>query len=222
VTSSNGPTVVLTHVSGRGSGIPGTLTATVTYTWTKDDELKIHYHATTDKPTVVNLTNRSSQPGGSGQRHGSDQVLQIFADKFTPGVGPDPDRRVAVAGTPFDFRSRPPSARASTPATLTLGGGYDHNFVVNGAAGTCILIHVIVLQRPRDGRSDPADVQFHTGNFLDGKIGKGGRSAKRAGFCLERAFPDSPNKPKFPSTVLAPGSGITRRRCIGLELRNRK
>ena len=217
VTSSNGPTVVLTHVSPDGDqGFPGTLTATVTYTGTKDDELKIHYHATTDKPTVVNLTNHSYfNLAGAGNGAILDQVMQIFADKFTPvakGLIPTGELR-PVAGTPFDFlKPTPIGARIdSSDEQITLGGGYDHNFVVNGAAGTLRpAAHVIDPSsgRTMDVLTTEPGVQFYTGNFLDGKItGKGGKPyAKRAGFCLEtQHFPDSPNKPKFPSTVLRPG-----------------
>jgi aldose 1-epimerase len=217
VTSSNGPTVVLTHVSPDGDqGFPGTLTATVTYTWTNDDELKIHYHATTDKPTVVNLTNHSYfNLAGAGSGTILGQVMQIFADKFTPvakGLIPTGELK-PVAGTPFDFlKPTPIGARIeSSDEQITLGGGYDHNFVLNGSAGTLRpAAHVIDPSsgRTMDVLTTEPGVQFYTGNFLDGKItGKGGKVyAKRAGFCLEtQHFPDSPNKPKFPSTVLRPG-----------------
>ena len=135
-----------------------------------------------------------------------------------------------VDGTPFDFR-KPTAIGARIDAAddqIALGGGYDHNFVVNGMAGTLRpAAHVI---DPSSGRTmdvittEPG-VQFYTGNFLDGTItGKGGKRLREArGFCLEtQHYPDSPNKPKFPSTVLRPGSGTTRRRSTGLELRNRK
>jgi aldose 1-epimerase len=217
VTSSNGPTVVLTHVSPDGDqGFPGTLTATVSYTWTNDDELKIHYHATTDKPTVVNLTNHSYfNLAGAGSGTILGQVMQIFADKFTPvakGLIPTGELK-PVAGTPFDFlKPTPIGARIeSSDEQITLGGGYDHNFVLNGSAGTLRpAAHVIDPSsgRTMDVLTTEPGVQFYTGNFLDGKIaGKGGKVyEKRAGFCLEtQHFPDSPNKPKFPSTVLRPG-----------------
>jgi aldose 1-epimerase len=217
VTSSNGPTIVLTHVSPDGDmGFPGTLTATVTYTWTNDDELKIHYHATTDKPTVVNLTNHSYfNLAGAGNGTILDQQMQIFADKFTPvakGLIPTGELK-PVAGTPFDFL-KPTAIGARIDADdeqIKLGGGYDHNFVVNGTAGTLRpAAHVVDPSsgRTMDVSTTEPGIQFYTGNFLDGKItGKGGKAyAKRAGFCLEtQHFPDSPNKPKFPSTVLRPG-----------------
>ena len=216
VTSTGGITVVLTHISPDGDeGFPGTLTATVTYTWTNDDELKIHYHATTDKPTVVNLTNHSYfNLAGAGNGSILDQQMQIFADKFTPvakGLIPTGELR-PVADTPFDFLKGTAigSRIDADDEQLKLGGGYDHNFVVNGAAGTLRpAAHVV---DPASGRtldlstSEPG-VQFYTGNFLDGSIkGKDGKTySKRAGFCLEtQHFPDSPNKPKFPSTVLRP------------------
>jgi aldose 1-epimerase len=217
VTSTSGPTIVLTHVSPDGDeGFPGTLTATVTYTWTNDDELKIHYHATTDKPTVLNLTNHSYfNLAGAGNGDILGEQMQIFADRTTPvakGLIPTGELR-PVAGTPFDF-SKPTAIGARIDANdeqLKLAGGYDHNFVVNGQAGT--LRPAAHVMDPTSGRTldvsttEPG-VQFYTGNFLDGSItGKGGKSyGRRAGFCLEtQHFPDSPNQPKFPSTVLRPG-----------------
>lgn len=214
--SSAGLSLVLSHVSPDGDeGFPGTLTTTVTYTWTNADELKIHYHATTDKPTVVNLTNHSYfNLAGAGNGAILDERLQVMADRFTPvakGLIPTGVLQ-PVAGTPFDFRE-PTAIGARIDADdpqITLGGGYDHNFVVNGQAGTLRpAAHVV---DPSSGRTldllttEPG-VQFYTGNFLDGSIkGKGGKSyPKRAAFCLEtQHFPDSPNKPAFPSTLLRP------------------
>jgi aldose 1-epimerase len=217
VTSTGGPTIVLTHVSPDGDeGFPGTLTATVTYTWTNDDELKIHYHATTDKPTVVNLTNHSYfNLAGAGSGTILDAQMQIFADKFTPvvkGLIPTGELR-PVTGTPFDFL-KPTAIGARIDADeeqIKLGGGYDHNFVLNGPAGTMRpAAHVVETTSGRtlDVSTTEPGVQFYTGNFLDGTIkGKDGKVyVRRAAFCLEtQHFPDSPNRPNFPSTVLRPG-----------------
>ena len=215
--ATNGSSLVLTHISPDGDeGFPGTLTSTVTYTWTNDDELKIHYHAVTDKPTVVNLTNHSYfNLAGQGNGTILDHQLQLSADKFTPvakGLITTGELK-PVEGTPFDFR-QPTAIGAridSTDPQIVLGGGYDHNLVVNGQAGT--LRAVAHVTEPTSGRtldvlSTEPGVQFYTGNFLDGSVvGKGGKAyARRAAFCLEtQHYPDSPNKPAFPSTVVRPG-----------------
>ena len=213
--ASGGQSLALTHVSPDGDeGFPGTLTTTVTYTWTDADELRIHYHATTDKPTVVNLTNHSYF-NLAGQGTILDHQLQLFADRFTPvvkGLIPTGELR-PVASTPFDFR-QPTAIGARIDADdeqIKLGGGYDHNVVVNGQPGTLRpAAHILdpASGRTLDVMTTEPGVQFYTGNFLDGTIkGKGGTTyAKRAAFCLEtQHFPDSPNKPTFPSTVLRPG-----------------
>jgi aldose 1-epimerase len=217
VSSPDGPSIALTHVSPDGDeGFPGTLTATVTYTWTDKNMLRIHYHATTDKPTVINLTNHSYfNLAGEGNGTILDEQLQIVADRFTPvdkTLIPTGELK-AVAGTPFDFL-KPTAIGArigADDAQIQAGGGYDHNFVLNGKAGT--LHPAAYVYAPASGRTlevattEPG-VQFYTGNFLDGTIhGKGGKVyPKRAALCLEtQHFPDSPNKPTFPSVVLRPG-----------------
>ena len=217
VPSQAGPALELTHVSPDGDeGFPGTLTATVVYTWTDDNGLRIDYTATTDKPTVVNLTNHSYFNLSAGAADTIvDHRIQILADRFTPvdkGLIPTGQLR-PVDGTPFDFRKarRIGEAIDADDEQIRFGGGYDHNFVLGDPA---------TALRPAARVSDPASgrtlvvtttepgVQFYTGNFLDGTLtGRGGRKyVKRAGFCLEtQHFPDSPNKPSFPSVVLRPG-----------------
>jgi len=217
IKAKDGSALELTLTSPDGEeGFPGTLVTRVTYTLTEQSELRIDYEATTDKPTVLNLTNHSyfnlAGPGG-GDVLG--HVLRLDADRFTPvgkGLIPTGELR-SVAGTPFDFRVPTPlGARidAKDPQ-LELGGGYDHNFVLNGPAGTLRLAARVV--EPRSGRvlevltTEPG-VQLYTGNFLDGSPGKDGQSyGRRTGFCLEtQHFPDSPNQPSFPTTTLRPGA----------------
>ena len=208
--------LILTHTSPDGDeAYPGTLACEVAYSWTNDSELRIDYTATTDKPTVVNLTNHSyfnlaGHDGGPILNH----VLTLEADSFTPTDAtaiPTGELR-PVAGTPFDFRSpQPIGARIDADDQQTKWGfGYDHNFVVNGSAGR--LRACATLTDPASGRvmtvhtTEPG-VQLYTANFMDNLKGKAGAVyPKRGGLCLEtQHFPDSPNKPDFPSTVLRPG-----------------
>lgn len=211
--------VELSYLSKDGEeGYPGNLSVTVTYTLTENSELKIDYDATTDRTTVVNLTNHSyfDLRGQEGQGDISGHRIMIAADRFTPvdsGLIPTGELR-AVEGTPFDFR-QPRAIGEKINADdeqIRIGKGYDHNFVLNAGGGTLALAARVT--EPETGRvmevytTEPG-VQFYTGNFLDGSItGKGGkRYAHRSGFCLEtQHFPDSPNKPSFPSVVLKPGN----------------
>src|SRR5271155_3287688 len=208
--------VELTYVSKDGDqGFPGTLTTVVRYTLS-GGALRIEYSATTDKDTVLNLTNHSyfnlaGQGNGDVLRH----VLKIDASRMTPvdaALIPTGELK-AVEGTPFDFRT--PHAigeriDANDPQ-LSLGHGYDHNFVLDHAPGH--LAEAAEVYEPTTGRilrvttTEPG-VQLYTGNFLDGSItGKDGRVYKRRyAVCLEtQLFPDSPNHPSFPSTELKPG-----------------
>jgi aldose 1-epimerase len=216
--TKDGQSLELTHLSKDGEeGFPGNLKITVTYTLSDNNELKIDYSATTDKTTVVNLTNHSYfnlAGAGSGDILGHQLVIE--ADKFTPvdsGLIPTGELR-DVAGTPFDFRKATAiGARIEqNDEQLKLGGGYDHNFVLRRKASDAISLAARAVE-PTSGRvlevwtTEPG-VQFYTGNFLDGKaVGKGGASyAKRSAFCLEtQHYPDSPNQAKFPSVVLKPG-----------------
>ena len=206
--------VEMTLVSKDGDqGYPGTLTAHVRYT-VHHGTLRIDYSATTDKDTVVNLTNHSYfNLSGAGSILGEEVVLN--ADKYTPvDSGLIPTGVLApVEGTPFDFRkSTAIGARIDQPdEQLKLGGGYDHNWVLNGANG--MMKTAAKVHDPKTGRvltvmtTEPG-VQFYTGNSIGGPLhGKDGAVyVKNSGFCLEtQHFPDSPNHPAFPTTELKPG-----------------
>jgi len=213
--------VVLTHTSPDGDqGYPGTVKVQVTYTVTTRNELRVDYRATTDKATPINLTQHTYfNLAGDGRRDVLDHVLTINADRFTP-VDPTliPTGELAPAEeTPFDFRKPVPiGARIDADdEQLRRGRGYDHNFVLNATAGA--LVHAAHVSEPTTGRTldvytDQPGMQFYSGNFLDGSaVGKDGHVYKqRFGFCLEtQHFPDSPNQPAFPSTILRPGDEFT-------------
>lgn len=196
-------------------GFPGTVTARVRYTL-EGDTVSIEYHATTDKPTIINLTNHAYfNLAGEGNGTVLDHEVTIKADRYTPvDATLIPTGELApAAGTPFDF-TQPHAIGARIDAgdeQLKLALGYDHNYVLRGASGT--LRRAARVGCARSGRmlevqtTEPG-VQFYSGNHLDGSFtGKSGVPyTKRTGFCLEtQHFPDSPNHPEFPSTVLRPG-----------------
>lgn len=212
-----GPGLLLTHTSPDGDeGYPGRITAHVRYTLTAGNELIVEYHATTDAPTVINMTQHSyfNLAGGKATDILGHE-LTINADRFTP-VNDTliPTGELApVDGTPFDFRAPTTiGARiASTDVQMTRGRGYDHNYVLNRTGDGLQLAATVyepVTGRTMEIRTTEPGIQLYTGNFLDGSFtGKGGRSyPHRSGFCLEtQRYPDSPNQPSFPSIVLRKG-----------------
>lgn len=215
VTSPEGPGLKLTYMSKDGEeGYPGNLSVTVVYTLTEDNALKVEYTATTDQDTVVNLT-QHSYFNLAGKDSILNHVVMVPADKFTPvdaTLIPTGELR-PVDGTPFDFRT--PTAIGARiqqdDEQLKFGGGYDHNWVIDKPMGQLGLMARVT--EPTTGRvmevfSTEPGLQFYSGNFLDGKIiGKGGWVYQfRSALAMEpQHYPDSPNKPQFPSVVLKPG-----------------
>ena len=205
----------LTYVSKDGEeGYPGKLTATVLYTLTPANELRIDYSAAADADTVANLTNHSYFNLGGLEKNLTHRI-EIYADRFTPvdaGLIPTGELR-PVKGTPFDFTTAHAIGDRidAVDEQIKRGGGYDHNFVFTKHDGQLNL--VAKVSEPTSGRvmevltTEPG-VQFYTGNFLDGTLkGKGGRMIqRRAALCLEtQHFPDSPNQPQFPTTMIRAG-----------------
>ena len=222
---SSGPTsdgggakVVMSYVSADGEeGFPGELKVTATYSLNEQNELRLEYRASTSKPTVLNLTNHSYfNLSGNDVRDVMGNMVTLHAARFTPvdaTLIPTGERR-AVAGTVFDFRNAHrvgDRIRDARDQQIRFGRGYDHNFIVDGAAGS--LRPAAVVQEPVSGRvleisvSAPG-IQFYTGNFLDGTFFGKGQRAYRQGdaICLEPGvFPDSPNHADFPTARLNPG-----------------
>lgn len=206
--------VRFTYVSADGEeGYPGKLTTTVTYSLTDRDELRIDYAATTDAPTVVNLTNHTYW-NLSGESDIFAHELQVDADKYTvvdQESIPTGELR-DVIGSEFDFTKPKPIGRDIKALEKTPGGGFDHNWVINTPSKSGELVVAAILHDPKSGRTmrvltDQPGIQFYSGNYLNNVKGRGGQVyGKYGGLCLEtQHFPDSPNRPAFPSTVLRPG-----------------
>ncbi len=212
--TSEFPAVKFTyHSPDMEMGFPGNVDAEIIYTWTDNNEIVMDYKATTDKKTVVNLTNHAYfNLHGAGNEYINDHILTIRASAFLPVDSvmiPTGEIR-AVAGTPFDF---------TVPYTigqrlgeeydqLILGRGYDHNYILDNKEEVDALVFEPLTGRVLEVITDQPGLQFYGGNFLNGsQIGHGGKPYDfRTGFCLESGhYPDSPNHPEFPSTVLNPG-----------------
>ena len=215
-TSADGPTLTLKYLSKDGEeGYPGNLSVTVVYTLTNAGALRLEYTATTDKPTVLNLTNHSY----FNLNYGHDQnilghELTLNADRFTPvdNTAIPTGQLQAVAGTPMDFRQPHAIGERIGQVPGPAPGGYDHNWVLADKMRSAPEL-AVTLYEPTTGRTmqvytDQPGVQFYSGNFLKGNLkGKGGVAYPQYyGLALEtQHFPDSPNEPQFPSTVLKPG-----------------
>jgi aldose 1-epimerase len=222
VNSGDSVGVELRYTSAAGEeGYPGTLEARVTYLLTPDDRIVISYHATTDAPTHVNLTQHSIfNLMGAGKGTVLDHVATIHASSYIPvdSTGIPLGPLASVAGTPFDFRTPTPIGariQADDPQ-IRASNGYDHCFVLDRADRS--MFHAARVVEPSTGRTldvyttEPG-MQFYTGNSFRGQIGKGGAPyPSHAGFSLEAEhFPDSPNRPEFPSTLLRPGESYESR-----------
>ncbi|MBL7741876.1 MAG: galactose mutarotase [Chitinophagaceae bacterium] len=211
IVNDSTPTLLLSYVSKDGEeGYPGTLKVNVRYTLTSDDELEIEYNAETDKPTIVNLTQHNYYNlSGDVANSIRDHQLMIAADAYTPVDSTliPTGEIAAVKGTPFDFTTTEKiGARIDQ-----VKGGYDHNWVLNRKGNSLQLAAVLsdsLSGRKLEVYTEEPGLQFYSGNFLDGKFktSDGKPINLHSALCLEtQHFPDSPNEPKFPSTILRPG-----------------
>jgi len=210
--------VVLSYVSADGEeGFPGEMKVTATYSLNEQNELKLEYRATTSKPTVLNLTNHSYfNLSGNDARDVMGNMVTLHAARFTPvdaTLIPTGERR-SVAGSPFDFATPHrvgDRIRDARDQQIRFGRGYDHNFIVDGAAGTlrpAAIVHDPVSGRTMEMSVTAPGIQFYTGNFMDGTFfGKSSRAYRQGdAICLEPGvFPDSPNHADFPTSRLNPG-----------------
>jgi aldose 1-epimerase len=211
------PAVKFTYVSpDMEEGFPGEVKASVTYTWTDNNEIVMDYICTTDKKTVVNVTNHAYfNLHGAGNGDILDHVLTLKASAFTPVDSvmiPTGEIR-PVAGTPFDFNTPHSIGEriGDNYDQLKLGRGYDHNYILDNKEEVDVTVYEPVSGRMLEVITDQPGMQLYTGNFLDGtKIGHGGKAfIYRSGMCLESGhYPDSPNHPEFPTTVLNPGETL--------------
>ncbi|WP_246112622.1 aldose epimerase family protein [Allorhodopirellula solitaria] len=231
VKSADDRSIELTYVAkDMEEGYPGNLDVSVTYTVTDENQLVIDYHATTDKATPVNLTQHTYfNLQGEGEGSILDHELMLNANEFTPvdqGLIPT-GKTPNVEGTPFDFTSAKPIGRDidDDHEQLTFGGGYDHNWVLNKSGEADAPTLAARVHDPASGRvltvstTEPG-IQFYCGNFLDGRLqGKSGKTyGHRSGFCLEtQHYPDSPNQPNFPSTILRPGDTYQTQTVFGFS-----
>jgi aldose 1-epimerase len=211
------PSVKFTYVSpDMEEGFPGTVNAAITYTWTDKNEIIMDYVCSTDKKTVINITNHAYfNLHGAGNGDILDHELILKASAFTPVDSfmiPTGEIR-QVAGTPFDFNTSHTIGEriGENYDQLILGKGYDHNYILDNKEDVDVSVYEPVSGRMLEVITDQPGMQLYTGNFLDGtKTGHGGKPLKfRSGMCLESDhFPDSPNHPDFPCTILNPGDTL--------------
>jgi aldose 1-epimerase len=211
------PAVKFSYVSpDMEEGFPGTVTVTVVYSWTDDNEIIMDYTWSADKKTVVNVTNHAYfNLNGTGNYDVLNHILILKASAFTPVDSvmiPTGEIR-KVAGTPFDFTV--PHAIGERIDQkydqLIIGKGYDHNFILDNKEDVDVIVYEPVSGRMLEVITDQPGMQLYTGNFLDGsKFGHGGKQLNfRAGMCLESGhYPDSPNHPDFPTTIINPGETL--------------